>query len=396
VPSDSSWAPLTPIGVIGGGQLAWMLASAVEPLNRKTQFNFKLIVQTPQPSDPAVAVASSAVFAAIDDLAGTAQLAQTCQVITFENEFVDLPGLMALQKQENLCFRPSLAALSPLLDKYEQRAYLKSLGLPVPPFDLLTPAAISAFGFPLVVKARRHGYDGQGTFILHTPEQLTPFWQSGSPAQVAAKYMVEAFVPFERELAVLAARGVAGSVVCHPLVETQQVQQVCQRVWVVNDLPEAVQQQCQAIAEHLLTQLEVIGLWGIELFLDAENQVWVNEIAPRTHNSGHLTIEACETSQFSQHLRAVSGLPLGATTLVAPGAVMVNLLGFETATSDYLQQRQALAVLPQAQVHWYGKTAARPGRKLGHVTLLLDSPNREVALAAAAKAEAIWYGDLKG
>jgi 5-(carboxyamino)imidazole ribonucleotide synthase len=157
-----------------------------------------------------------------------------------------------------------------------------------------------------------------------------------------------------------------------------------------------VQQQCQAIAERLLTQLEVIGLWGIELFLDAENQVWVNEIAPRTHNSGHLTIEACETSQFSQHLRAVSGLPLGATTLVAPGAVMVNLLGFETATSDYLQQRQALAVLPQAQVHWYGKTAARPGRKLGHVTLLLDSPNREVALAAAAKAEAIWYGDLKG
>jgi 5-(carboxyamino)imidazole ribonucleotide synthase len=370
--------------VIGGGQLAWMLASAAQHLQ------LSLIVQTPGADDPAVPLAESAIFAPIDDVAATARLAQQCQVVTFENEFVDLVGLTQLQAQ-GVCFRPSLATLLPLLDKYEQRSYLKSLGLPVPPFAPLTPEAVSQFKFPLVVKARRHGYDGQGTFVIYDPNELTRFWQSGTPEQVATQFMVEEFVPFERELAVMAARGVTGEVVCHPLVETQQENQVCRRVWVVEDLSESITQQCKAIAERLLTQLEVVGLWGIELFLTPTGQILVNEIAPRTHNSGHLSIEACETSQFEQHLRAICGLPLGRTTLKSAGAVMVNLLGYETATGDYLEQRQQLAALPQAQVYWYGKKQARPGRKLGHVTLLLDSPERGAAIAAAVQVEKIWY-----
>jgi 5-(carboxyamino)imidazole ribonucleotide synthase len=373
------------VGVIGGGQLAWMLASAAKPLD------LHLVVQTPQADDPAVSLAESAILAAIDDVAATASLAQQCQVITFENEFVDLPGLAQLQAK-GVCFRPGLATLQPLLDKYDQRSYLQSLGLAVPQFASLTPTVLDEFSLPLVVKARRHGYDGQGTFIVHHPEQLTRFWQSGSPEQIAAKFMVEAFVPFERELAVLMARGVTGEIKLHPLVETQQEQQVCRRAWVAQDLSESVYQQCGAMAERLLTKLEVVGLWGMELFLTTTGQVLVNEIAPRTHNSGHLSIEACETSQFEQHLRAICGLPLGSTALKAAGAVMVNLLGFETATSDYQDLRRQLAALPQAKVYWYGKTQARPGRKLGHVTLLLESHEREAAMAAAAQVEQIWYG----
>jgi 5-(carboxyamino)imidazole ribonucleotide synthase len=137
--------------------------------------------------------------------------------------------------------------------------------------------------------------------------------------------------------------------------------------------------------------LDAIGIFGIELFLTQEGQVFVNEIAPRTHNSGHLTIDASKTSQFEQHLRAVCGLPLGDPSLHAPGAVMVNLLGFETAVSDYLSQRQRLAAVPNATVHWYGKAESKPGRKLGHVTVLLETKERATAIAVAQQIESLWY-----
>jgi 5-(carboxyamino)imidazole ribonucleotide synthase len=371
--------------VIGGGQLAWMLAAAAQDLG------LPLIVQTPHAQDPAVSLAQSAILATLDDLSATAALAQQCQVITFENEFVDLAGLAKLQAQ-GVCFRPSLSSLEPLLDKYEQRLYLQRLGLPVPQFAPLTPEALTEFSWPVVVKARRHGYDGQGTFILKSPAEINPFWARGTPTQVAAQFMVEAFVPFERELAIVAARAANGEVVAHPLVETQQEQQVCRRVWVAQDLQTEIQQQALEIVEQLLTDLDVVGLWGVELFLTPEDQVLVNEIAPRTHNSGHFSLDACLTSQFEQHLRAICNLPLGSTTLKSPGVVMVNLLGFETATSDYLPKRQQLAAQPNAHVYWYGKSQARPGRKLGHVTVLLDSLERSAAIAVAKQIEQIWYG----
>jgi 5-(carboxyamino)imidazole ribonucleotide synthase len=377
--------PFTTVGVIGGGQLAWMLAAAAQDLG------LPLIVQTPHAQDPAVSLAQSAILAPLDDLSATAALAQQCQVITFENEFVDLAGLAKLQAQ-GVCFRPSLSSLEPLLDKYEQRSYLQRLGLPVPQFAPLTPEALAEFNWPVVVKARRHGYDGQGTFILKNPTDLKPFWARGTPAQVAAQFMVEAFVPFERELAIVAARAANGEVVAHPLVETQQEQQVCRRVWVAQDLGSETQHQALAIVKQLLTDLDVVGLWGVELFLTPEGHLLVNEIAPRTHNSGHFSLDACLTSQFEQHLRAICGLPLCSTALKSPGVAMVNLLGFETATSDYLPQRQRLAALPNAHVYWYGKNQARPGRKLGHVTVLLGSPERSAAMAVAEQIENIWYG----
>jgi 5-(carboxyamino)imidazole ribonucleotide synthase len=377
--------PFTTVGVIGGGQLAWMLAAAAQDLG------MPLIVQTPHAQDPAVSLAQSTILAPLDDLSATTALAQQCQVITFENEFVDLAGLAKLQAQ-GVCFRPSLSSLEPLLDKYEQRLYLRRLGLPVPQFAPLTPEALVEFKWPVVVKARRHGYDGQGTFLLTNPADLNPFWARGTPAQVAAQFMVEAFVPFERELAIVAARATNGEVVAHPLVETQQEQQVCRRVWVAQDLGAETQNQALAIVKQLLTDLDVVGLWGVELFLTSEGDVLVNEIAPRTHNSGHFSLDACLTSQFEQHLRAICGLPLGSTALKSPGVVMVNLLGFETATRDYLPQRQQLAALSDAHVYWYGKNQARPGRKLGHVTVLLNSQERSAAMAIAKQIENIWYG----
>ncbi|MDZ7951257.1 5-(carboxyamino)imidazole ribonucleotide synthase [Nostoc sp. DedQUE09] len=383
------------VGVIGGGQLAWMMADAAEKLG------VELVVQTPSVHDPAVSIAQETVFAPVDDASATKILAQKCDVITFENEFVNLQALSGLA-QQGVCFRPKLEALAPLLDKYDQRCYLRDLGLPVPQFFALEEveniqSKIEYLGFPAVLKSRRHGYDGQGTFIIQDFAALEQKLSHETITKTLNQslFLVEEFVPFERELAIIAARSVEGEIVTYPVVETQQEQQVCR--WVIAPAEIAPNQvaEIQAIAHTLLNSLEVVGIFGIELFLTADGKVLVNEIAPRTHNSGHFSLDACETSQFEQHLRAVCGLPLGNPALQCAGAVMVNLLGYENSYSDYQSQRQQIAEIPQAHVHWYGKTESRPGRKLGHVTVLLDNHDTESAGVyannIAHSIESIWY-----
>ncbi|MDZ8087192.1 MAG: 5-(carboxyamino)imidazole ribonucleotide synthase [Nostoc sp. DedQUE12b] len=383
------------VGVIGGGQLAWMMADAAEKLG------VELVVQTPSVHDPAVSIAQETVFAPVDDANATEILAQKCDVITFENEFVNLQALSGLA-QQGVCFRPKLEALAPLLDKYHQRCYLRDLGLPVPQFFALEEveniqSKIEYLGFPAVLKSRRHGYDGQGTFIIQDFAALEQKLSHETTTKTLnpSLFLVEEFVPFERELAIIAARSVEGEIVTYPVVETQQEQQVCRRVIAPAEIAPNQVAEIQAIAHTLLNSLEVVGIFGIELFLTADGKVLVNEIAPRTHNSGHFSLDACETSQFEQHLRAICGLPLGNPALQCAGAVMVNLLGYKNSYSDYQSQRQQIAEIPQAHVHWYGKTESRPGRKLGHVTVLLDNHNQESASAyandIAHSIESIWY-----
>jgi 5-(carboxyamino)imidazole ribonucleotide synthase len=370
------------VGIIGGGQLAWMMADAAAALG------VELVVQTPQKTDPAVAIAADVVLAAIDDATATAQLAASCDVITFENEFIDLAALSRLADQ-GVCFYPRLSSLAPLLDKYQQRSYLAGRGIPTPSFVALDanpdPATLNQFGFPVVLKARRHGYDGQGTHVVEDQTDLSRLVAKSS------LWLLEEFVPFDRELAVMAARSLAGDIVVYPVVETQQDNQVCRRVLVTRDMNPSVVEQVEAIARKLLTRLDYVGIMGIEFFLTHEGKVLVNELAPRTHNSGHYTLDACVTSQFEQQLRAVCGLPLGHPALYSAGAVMVNLLGYETAESNYLEKRQQLAQIPGAHVYWYGKTVSRPGRKLGHVTVLLDRATRDEALKLAEAIESVWY-----
>ncbi len=374
------------IGVIGGGQLAWMMASAAQALG------IELVIQTPHNDDVAVSLAAETVIADVADVAATADLATKCDVITFENEFVDLDGLGKLAEQNNAVFLPPLTALAPLLDKYTQRCYLQDLGLPVPKFALLEqPELPPGFKFPVVVKARRNGYDGQGTFIIKDESALVALYHRYPDTP----FLLEEFVRFDRELAVIAARGTDGEVITYPILETQQEDQVCRRVFTLNDLPSEIVEICNSIASTLLTSLGAVGVFGIELFLTPDGKVSVNEIAPRTHNSGHLTIEACATSQFSQLIRAVAGLPLGSPALTCRGAVMVNLLGYEDTHSDYQDKRQQLAAIPNAHVHWYAKES-RIGRKLGHVTIVVGTDNEDrdylsQAQSLARQVETIWY-----
>ncbi|MDB9458870.1 5-(carboxyamino)imidazole ribonucleotide synthase [Dolichospermum circinale CS-1225] len=371
------------LGIIGGGQLAWMMGDAANKLG------VELIVQTPGQNDPAVSIAQYSILAAVDDAAATEILATKCDIITFENEFVNLTALSLLEKN-GVCFRPQLAALAPLLDKYEQRCYLQDLGLPVPQFFALSrekevESQMENLGFPVVLKTRRHGYDGQGTFVIPDFATLSKIINHSK-----AQFLVEEFVPFTKELAIIAARSVHGEIVIYPTVETLQKEQVCRWVIAPATITKEQSLEIEAIAYKLLNSLQYVGVFGIELFLTAEGKILVNEIAPRTHNSGHYSLDGCETSQFEQHLRAVCGLQLTNTTLNCASAVMVNLLGYETSQSDYQKQRQQLAEIPQATVHWYGKTEARPGRKLGHITVLLERNNRNAINDIIHKIESIW------
>ena len=397
------------IGIVGGGQLALMLAQAADALG------LALHVQTPSASDPAAAAASSVVLAPLDDLAATRQLARRCAAISFENEWLDLQGLAALEA-DGVRFVPALAALEHLVCKRRQRQLLNRLHLPAPrwcgleavladpvsedppseqaadtdaPLAGVAPRSVPAlpdgFAFPLMAKAAMGGYDGKGTRVLRDQADLQSLLADVDPHD----WILEELVSFELELAQLACRDRDGRVQCYPLVQTHQHHQVCDWVLAPAPVPHAVQAMARNLAASLLTAINYEGMVSLELFYGPSG-LQVNEIAPRTHNAGHLTIEACHTSQFAQQLRIVAGLPMGPAELRLPGALMVNLLGFLPGESHYEAQRQALAGLAGAALHWYGKQGAGLGRKLGHLTLSLDSAAPQERFAEAmAKLELV-------
>jgi 5-(carboxyamino)imidazole ribonucleotide synthase len=377
------------IGVIGGGQLAWMMAIASKHLG------LELTVQANSPDDSAVNVADHVVYGKVAEAIATAKMAEHCEVITFENEFVDLIALQKLIDQSGdrrLLFLPKLETLAISVDKLKQRQHFLDCGIPTPKFygvnnlsELLSSA--QNLGYPLVLKARRHGYDGKGTWVIGNENELKSAWEAMD--QVPA--IAEAFIPFECELAIIAARSESGDISIYPIVETLQTDQVCRRTIAPAKINHKIHHKIESIAKQILISLEAIGVFGIEFFLTKTGEVSVNEIAPRTHNSGHYTIEGCRTSQFEQLLRVVSGMPLGDVSMLAPVVVMVNLLGFENADSaDYFEQRQAIATLPNTHIHWYSKLGSSIGRKLGHATILAES--YDIALDISDRLERIWYG----
>ncbi|GBO53312.1 phosphoribosylaminoimidazole carboxylase ATPase subunit [Pseudanabaena sp. lw0831] len=378
------------IGVIGGGQLAWMMAIAAKLIG------LELAVQAASPDDTAVNIADRVIYGEVADASATAKLAENCQVITFENEFVDLVALQELVDRagdRGLLFLPKLETLAISVDKLNQRQHFRDHQIPTPEFysvdtELELLASADHLGYPLVLKARRHGYDGKGTWVIANEIELRSAWESMHKAPAIA----EAFIPFERELAIIVARSESGEIVIYPVVETLQTNQVCHRTISPARVDPKVSEKVEIIAKQIVTTLDAIGVFGIEFFLTTKGEVSVNEIAPRTHNSGHYTIEGCQTSQFEQLLRVVSGKPLGKVSMVAPVAVMVNLLGFENVSgvdADYLEKRAEIASFPNTYIHWYNKKISSVGRKLGHVTILAET--HDIAIDISDRIESIWY-----
>ena len=416
----SSTAPVSSIGIVGGGQLAWMLADAASRLG------VALHVQTPAADDPAAERAASLVLAPVDDVAATRLLAERCGAISFENVWIPIDSLEVLA-EEGVQFIPGLHSLHPLVSKRSQRELLNQLFLPAPrwcpleavhppampqsstPQALTTPDSASptlaafspiqpasngprlpeGFQFPVMAKACIGGYDGKGTRPLHNQEQL----ESLLAEVEIGGWILEEMVAFQQELALVACRDRAGNVACFPLVQTHQHHQVCDWVLFPAPVDHGVEAFARNVAVSLLTALDYVGVLSIEFFY-GPGGLQVNELAPRTHNSGHFTIEACHASQFEQQVRIVSGLPLASVEPRIAGAVMVNLLGFEDSGSDYLALRQRLEALPSATLHWYGKRQVHAGRKLGHLTLVLESSTLEDRTAELerrlAEVRAIW------
>jgi len=381
-------ANLERLGIVGSGQLAVMLAEAAQAMG------IELHLQASGASDPAVALAAGVVIGASGDGDATALLAQRCSRIGFENEWVDLASLERLEAQ-GVCFQPAAAVLAQLVDKRKQRQLLKRLNLPSPRWcELATVVRAGGvlppdLSLPLMAKAICGGYDGRGTERLTTRACLEALLSRVDYHQ----WILEELVPFEQELAVVIARNSQGQISLFPLVETHQRHQVCDWVLAPAQVSHAVQARARSMAVSLVTALNYVGVLAIEFFLSPTGLL-VNEIAPRTHNSGHFTIEACHTSQFSQQLNALADQPFGDPGLKLPGALMVNLLGFEESEQNYAAERAQLQQLEGAHLHWYGKAQARPGRKLGHVTLVLQGLTAELrrqeAMQRLAEVRSIW------
>ena len=377
------------IGVVGGGQLARMLVQAA------AQRDVPIAVQTSDAADPAAGLASRLVAADPRDVAGTRELVVGCDGITFENEWVNIDALLPLE-QQGVRFQPSLAALSPLVDKLSQRQLLDDLAIPSPPWCPLSlispaqPALPQGWTFPVMAKASRGGYDGKGTVVLRDIDGLAQLLR----AVPADDWLLESWVDYELELALVVSRDQRGRIRHFPLVQTHQHQQVCDWVLAPAPVDPSVAALAYNVAASLMTKLGYVGVLALEFFYGPAG-LQVNEIAPRTHNSGHFSIEACTSSQFDQQLCIAAGLPVPDPELKSRGALMVNLLGLDPERHPPLDQRlESLEALPGLHLHWYGKSPETPGRKLGHVTLLLEGDTllkrRDEAESALAAIRRIW------
>lgn len=377
------------IGVVGGGQLARMLVQAA------AQRDVPIAVQTSDAADPAAGLASRLVAADPRDVAGTRELVVGCDGITFENEWVNIDALLPLE-QQGVRFQPSLAALSPLVDKLSQRQLLDDLAIPSPPWCPLSlispaqPALPQGWTFPVMAKASRGGYDGKGTVVLRDIDGLAQLLR----AVPADDWLLESWVDYELELALVVSRDQRGRIRHFPLVQTHQHQQVCDWVLAPAPVDPSVAALAYNVAASLMTKLGYVGVLALEFFYGPAG-LQVNEIAPRTHNSGHFSIEACTSSQFDQQLCIAAGLPVPDPELKSRGALMVNLLGLDPERHPPLDQRlESLEAVPGLHLHWYGKSPETPGRKLGHVTLLLEgetvAKRRDEAESALAAIRRIW------
>ena len=367
------------VGIVGAGQLARMMAQAAIPLD------IRLVVLADSADDAAAQVIRDVHIGSPGDLAAMTRLAESADVITFDHELVDVEILVRLEAAGHLV-APTAATMMLAQNKRRQRAQLSDAGFPNPRFlaaDTFAEALSFAdsTGWPIVVKAAQGGYDGRGVWVARNESELRSIMHDLITRNVPP--LIEEFLPLDGEIAVLVARSADGSVAVYPAVETVQRDGICNELRVPAIGSPMLLNSATRLAEEIATHIGMIGIMAIEFFV-SEGRLLVNELAPRPHNSGHWTIDAAQTSQFEQHLRAVLGLPLGATSLKAEQVCTVNILG-KDAETDPLDNLTSGLAIDGAHVHLYGKTP-RTGRKLGHVTVTGSDRDEvyERAIAAAS------------
>ncbi len=374
--------PLAPgswLGCLGGGQLGRMFVHAAQRLG------YHVCVLDPDGAGPAAQAADDTIIAAYDDGHALDQLAARVAAVT--TEFENVPAASLERLAARLPVRPGASAVAIAQDRRREKRFFAARGLPVGAFAVIETeadfAALDAGLFPGILKTATLGYDGKGQAHVASVEEVRAAWVAFGRSPC----VLEARMVFDCEISVLAARGADGDCRVWPVQENIHAGGILARTIVPARIPPAVAEAAKTAVERLIAALDYVGVLAVELFV-VGGQVFLNEIAPRPHNSGHYTIEACQTSQFEQQLRVLGGLPLGDPSLIRP-AVMVNLLGdvwFDAATPIEPDWSRLLA-LPGAHLHLYGKAEPRRGRKMGHVTCTAET--LEEALATAAEVERV-------
>jgi len=352
------------IGILGGGQLGRMLAMAAARLGLRCQ------VFSPDPDSPAFDVVLHATCAEYADVEALELFANDVDVITYE--FENVPAASALLLSARRPVLPNRKILETTQDRLAEKDFVRQLGIGTADYaDVSSAAALRAalvkIGFPAVIKTRRFGYDGKGQAIIRAGDDSDRVWDElGTKSAI-----LEAFIPFEREISVVAARSAGGQVECFDVIENEHRDHILKTSRVPAEISNALAAEARGIAERIAAALDYVGTLAVELFVVPGNggsRLLVNEIAPRVHNSGHWTLDGASISQFEQHIRAIAGWPLGKPVRHGP-VTMTNLI------SDEINSYEQWLTVPGATVHLYGKGAPRPGRKMGHVTqIAAESP----------------------
>lgn len=348
------------IGIVGGGQLGRMLTQAA------TSLGFRVIVVDPTDNCPAAQVGAIQIIGNLNDEFSLRKLAEKADYITVEIEHLSakaLKKIAALGKPVNTA--PDTIAL--IQDKFNQKVFLQDNGFPVAQFKKINSLAdaqnaLEEFGGSMILKTRRNAFDGRGNATVQSNADIKSAIAKFGDAELYGEKILD----FKKELAAIIVKDSKNNLAAYPLVETVHERNICVEVKAPAPVPEKLQREALQLAEKVVNKLEGAGVYGIELFQLEDNSIVINEIAPRVHNSGHFTLDACETSQFEQHIRAISGLPLGSTKLNVPAACMINILGERNGPTKLTGLHKALQN-PKISVHIYGKSPTKTDRKMGHI-----------------------------
>ena len=366
--------PGATIGVLGSGQLGRMFAIAAR------RMGYRVHTFSPDNDTPTGQVADLEVQASYDDLDAVRRFARQVAVVTFE--FENVPASTAEAAATCTHVRPGGRVLHVTQHRLREKTFLQEAGFPVTPFRVIRSlagleTAVAELGCPAVLKTAGWGYDGKGQIRIASADQASAAWKQLQTTEA----VLEAFVDFEREVSVVAARGLGGQIVDYGVIGNEHRHHILDISVAPAPVSADLVREATAIAQGVLEQLDVVGVLCVEFFVTRDGKLLINELAPRPHNSGHLTFDASVTSQFEQQLRAICGLPLGSTELLRPAA-MANLLGdlWDQGEPDW----QAALAIPEVKLHLYGKLTARPGRKMGHLTAL--APDIETAVERVRQA----------
>ncbi|MFN7251345.1 MAG: 5-(carboxyamino)imidazole ribonucleotide synthase [Anaerobacillus sp.] len=360
--------PGNTIGILGGGQLGRMMALSAR------EMGFGIAVLEPNESSPCGQVADIEIVAAYDDLDGAKQLLNNCDVLTYEFENIDSQTANWLEENGNLPQGSKLLTITQHRGK--EKLAIEAVGIRVAPYYLVSSLedlrdGVKKLGLPAVLKTCRGGYDGKGQFVIKSAEDLQKGYEELTSH---GELVLEKWLTFEKELSVIVTRNPAGEAKTFPLAENIHQNNILHMSIVPARVTTEIAAKAEEVALHLANSFELVGTLAVEMFLTTEGEIYVNEVAPRPHNSGHYTINACVTSQFDQHIRAICNWPLGHTDLLKP-AVMVNILGEHLA--KVLENIQHLSC---AHLHLYGKAVAKKGRKMGHLTVLAETVEEALEL----------------